>query len=115
MYGDDVPSSTWYRQDPSLPAEQRYYGGTPPEIIHMGAAWPNADFRLIEKNTEIAPGIHLIALVSDQPGRVTALVSLPSPHSRRHMETILFMLGLARLWKWLRRPGRYLKRCTSQA
>ena len=68
VYGDDVPSSTWYRRDPSLPAEQRYYRGTPPEIIHMGAAWPNANFWLIDKNTEIAPGVHLIALVSDQPG-----------------------------------------------
>lgn len=37
VYGDVVPSSTWYRQDPSLPAEQRYYGGTPPEIIHISS------------------------------------------------------------------------------
>lgn len=27
VYGDDQPSSTWYRKDPSLPAEQRYYSG----------------------------------------------------------------------------------------
>jgi 7,8-dihydropterin-6-yl-methyl-4-(beta-D-ribofuranosyl)aminobenzene 5'-phosphate synthase len=68
VYGDDVPSSTWYRKDPSLPAEQRYYGGTPPEIIHMGAAWPDANFRLIDTTIEIASGIYLIALVSDKPG-----------------------------------------------
>jgi 7,8-dihydropterin-6-yl-methyl-4-(beta-D-ribofuranosyl)aminobenzene 5'-phosphate synthase len=68
VYGDDPPSSTWYRKDPSLPVEQRYYGGAPPEIIHMGAAWPGANFHLIDKNTEIAPGIFLIALVSDKPG-----------------------------------------------
>lgn len=68
VYGDDVPSTTWYRKDPSLPAEQRYYGGTPPEIIHMGAAWPDANFRLIDKTIEIAPSIYLIALVSDKPG-----------------------------------------------
>ena len=68
VYGDDQPSSTWYRKDPSLPAEQRYYSGAPPEIIHMGEAWPDANFQLIDKNIEIVPGMYLIALVSDQPG-----------------------------------------------
>jgi 7,8-dihydropterin-6-yl-methyl-4-(beta-D-ribofuranosyl)aminobenzene 5'-phosphate synthase len=68
VYGDDPPSSTFYRKDASLPAEQRYYRGAPPEIIRMGAAWPDANFQLIDKNTEIAPGMYLIALVSDKPG-----------------------------------------------
>src|SRR5215472_785005 len=68
VYGDDQPSSTWYRKDESLPVEQRYYNGAPPEIIHMGAAWPGANFQLIDKNVEIAPGMYLTALVSDKPG-----------------------------------------------
>ena len=68
VYGDDEPSSTWYRRDESLPAEQRYYNGAPPEMIHMGAAWPGAHFQLIDKTTEVAPGIWVIALVSDKPG-----------------------------------------------
>jgi len=68
VYGDDQPSSTWYRKDPSLPTEQRYYRGAPPEIIHMGEAWPSANFQLIDKNIEIVPGMYLIALVSDKPG-----------------------------------------------
>jgi 7,8-dihydropterin-6-yl-methyl-4-(beta-D-ribofuranosyl)aminobenzene 5'-phosphate synthase len=68
VYGDEQPSSTWYRKDASVPPEQRYYGGDPPETIHMGAAWPGANFQLIDKNTEIAPNVHLIALVSDKPG-----------------------------------------------
>ena len=68
VYGDDQPSSTWYRKDPSLPAEQRYYSGAPPEIIHMGEAWPSANFQLIDKTIEIVPGMYLIALVSDTPG-----------------------------------------------
>jgi 7,8-dihydropterin-6-yl-methyl-4-(beta-D-ribofuranosyl)aminobenzene 5'-phosphate synthase len=68
VYGDDQPSSTWYRKDASLPAEQRYYNGAPPEIIHMGEAWSGANFQLIDKTTEIAPGVYLIALVSDKPG-----------------------------------------------
>ena len=67
IYGSDLPS-TFYRKDPSLPPEQRYYDGTPPEVMRFGSAWPGANFELIDKNTEIAPGIHLITLVSDKPG-----------------------------------------------
>jgi len=68
VYGDDQPSSTWYRKDPTLPAEQRYYSGVPPKIIHMGEAWPSANFHLIDKTIEIVQGMYLIALVSDKPG-----------------------------------------------
>ena len=67
VYGADLPSA-FYRKDASLPAEQRYYEGNPPEVMRFGSAWPGANFELIDKNTEIAPGIHLIALVSDKPG-----------------------------------------------
>lgn len=67
VYGADLPS-TFYRKDAALPPEQRYYDGAPPEVMRFGAAWPGANFQLIDKNTEIAPGIHLIALVSDKPG-----------------------------------------------
>jgi 7,8-dihydropterin-6-yl-methyl-4-(beta-D-ribofuranosyl)aminobenzene 5'-phosphate synthase len=34
----------------------------------FGSAWPNARFELIDQTTEIAPGITLIALISDAPG-----------------------------------------------
>jgi 7,8-dihydropterin-6-yl-methyl-4-(beta-D-ribofuranosyl)aminobenzene 5'-phosphate synthase len=67
VYGADLPS-TFYRKDASLPPEQRYYDGAPPAVMRFGAAWPGANFELIDKTTEIAPGIHLIALVSDKPG-----------------------------------------------
>lgn len=67
VYGSDLPS-TFYRKDPSLAAEERYYGGTPPDKMVFGTAWPNANITLIDKTTEILPGIHLIALVSDKPG-----------------------------------------------
>lgn len=67
VYGSDLPS-TFYRKDPSLPQEQRYYDGNPPEIMRFGSAWPAANFQLVDKNTEIAPDIHLITLVSDKPG-----------------------------------------------
>lgn len=67
VYGADLPSS-FYLKDSTLPSEQRYYGGAPPEIMRFGSAWPGADFQLVDKNTEIAPNIHLIAQVSDKPG-----------------------------------------------
>jgi 7,8-dihydropterin-6-yl-methyl-4-(beta-D-ribofuranosyl)aminobenzene 5'-phosphate synthase len=67
VYGADLPSS-FYRKDASLPQEQRYYDGTPPEVMRFGSAWPGANFQLVDKNIEIAPNIHLIALVSDKPG-----------------------------------------------
>ncbi len=66
VYGFSLPSS-FYRRDPSLAAEQRYYDGVPPSVMRFGSAWPRANFELIEKTTEIARGIHLIALVSDKP------------------------------------------------
>jgi 7,8-dihydropterin-6-yl-methyl-4-(beta-D-ribofuranosyl)aminobenzene 5'-phosphate synthase len=67
VFGADLPS-TFYRKDTTLPPEQRYYDGSPPEIMRFGSAWPGANFRLIDKNTDIAPNIHLITLVSDKPG-----------------------------------------------
>lgn len=67
IYGGDLPGA-FYRKDTTLPPEQRYYDGKPPEVMRFGAAWPGANFQLIDKTTEIALGIHLIALVSDKPG-----------------------------------------------
>src|ERR1700736_5914083 len=67
IYGSSLPSS-FYRKDENLPPEMRYYGGTPPQIMKFGAAWQGGNFELIDKTTEIAPGITLIALVSDAPG-----------------------------------------------
>jgi 7,8-dihydropterin-6-yl-methyl-4-(beta-D-ribofuranosyl)aminobenzene 5'-phosphate synthase len=37
-------------------------------VMRFGSAWPEANFQLVDKNIEIAPDIHLIALVSDKPG-----------------------------------------------
>jgi 7,8-dihydropterin-6-yl-methyl-4-(beta-D-ribofuranosyl)aminobenzene 5'-phosphate synthase len=67
VYGGDLPG-TFYRRDASLPLEQRYYGGAPPEILRFGSAWPAADFQLIDNSAEVMPGIHLITLVSTQAG-----------------------------------------------
>ena len=67
VYGADLPS-TFYRKDESLSAEQRYYDGKPPEVMRFGSAWPQANITLVDKTLEVAPGIHLISLVSDKTG-----------------------------------------------
>jgi 7,8-dihydropterin-6-yl-methyl-4-(beta-D-ribofuranosyl)aminobenzene 5'-phosphate synthase len=51
-----------------LPPEMRYYEGKPPEVMKFGTAWRGANIEPIDKTTEIAPDITLIALVSDAPG-----------------------------------------------
>ena len=67
VYGASLPSS-FYRKNESLPPEMRYYDGAPPPVITFGSAWPGANFELIDKSTEVAPGMTLIAQVSDAPG-----------------------------------------------
>ncbi|MFZ1093458.1 MAG: MBL fold metallo-hydrolase [Xanthobacteraceae bacterium] len=67
IYGSSIPSS-FYRKDGSLPPEMRYYDGRPPDILKLGRAWQDANIELIDKTAEIAPGITLIALVSETPG-----------------------------------------------
>ena len=67
VYGADLPS-TFYRKDASLSPEERYYDGAPPATMRFGAAWPEGNFELVDRTTQIAPGVHLISLVSDKPG-----------------------------------------------
>ena len=67
IYGSSLPSS-FYRKDDLLPPDMRYYDGKPPEVMKFGAAWTDARFDLIDQTTEIAPGITLLALISDAPG-----------------------------------------------
>ncbi|HRP88049.1 MAG TPA: MBL fold metallo-hydrolase [Gammaproteobacteria bacterium] len=67
VFGADLPSS-FYPKDPTLPAEQRYFDGEPPEVMRFGSAWPAADFELIDKDTEIATNVHVIAQVSQKTG-----------------------------------------------
>ena len=67
VFGSDLPS-TFYRKDESLPGEMRYYGGKPPETMKFGTAFPGANIQVIDKTTEVMPGITLIALISDAPG-----------------------------------------------
>jgi 7,8-dihydropterin-6-yl-methyl-4-(beta-D-ribofuranosyl)aminobenzene 5'-phosphate synthase len=67
IFGSDV-SSKFYRKDEALPSEKRYYGGAPPDVLKLGTVFPGANIQLIDKTTELVPGITLLALVSDVPG-----------------------------------------------
>ena len=58
----------FYRKDPSLPADMRYYGGHPPEILEAGTPWPGGNFVPISQKTEVAPGMFILAGVSTSPG-----------------------------------------------
>src|SRR5882672_3247407 len=58
----------FYRKDPSLPADMRYYGGHPPEILEAGTPWPGGNFTPVSQRTEVAPGIFIIPGVSTSPG-----------------------------------------------
>jgi 7,8-dihydropterin-6-yl-methyl-4-(beta-D-ribofuranosyl)aminobenzene 5'-phosphate synthase len=67
VFGASLPG-TFYRQDASLPDYMRYYNGKPPQMMTFGTPWPNANFILIDGVTEAAPGISVIATVSQTPG-----------------------------------------------
>lgn len=67
VFGASLPS-TFYRKHSTLPKDMRYFDGAPSDTLKFGAAWPNANFELVGTTRQIAPGIHVIALVSDKPG-----------------------------------------------
>jgi 7,8-dihydropterin-6-yl-methyl-4-(beta-D-ribofuranosyl)aminobenzene 5'-phosphate synthase len=67
VFGASLPG-TFYRQDASLPDYMRYYDGKPPQIMSFGTPWPSANFVLTDGVTEAAPGISVIATVSQTPG-----------------------------------------------
>jgi 7,8-dihydropterin-6-yl-methyl-4-(beta-D-ribofuranosyl)aminobenzene 5'-phosphate synthase len=67
VFGASLPG-TFYRQDASMPDYMRYYNGKPPQMMTFGTPWPSANFVLIDGVTEAAPGISVIATVSQTPG-----------------------------------------------
>jgi 7,8-dihydropterin-6-yl-methyl-4-(beta-D-ribofuranosyl)aminobenzene 5'-phosphate synthase len=58
----------FYRKDPSLPADMRYFGGHPPEILEAGTPWPRGNFTPVSQMTKVAPGIFILPGVSASPG-----------------------------------------------
>ena len=61
-------SNDFYRKDPSLPVEMRYYSGHPPEVLEGGTPWPGANFIPVSQKTEVVPGIFILTGVSTTPG-----------------------------------------------
>lgn len=61
VFGASLPG-TFYRQNPSLPPDMRYFDGKPPATLHFGTPWPQGKFTFITKTTEVAPGFYLIML-----------------------------------------------------
>jgi 7,8-dihydropterin-6-yl-methyl-4-(beta-D-ribofuranosyl)aminobenzene 5'-phosphate synthase len=58
----------FYRKDPSLPVDMRYYGGHPPEMLEAGTPWPGANFIPVNQRTEVAPGVFILSGISTSPG-----------------------------------------------
>lgn len=61
VFGAALPG-TFYRRNESLPADMRYFDGTPPETLRFGSAWPQGRFSWVTSTSEVAPGFHLILL-----------------------------------------------------
>jgi 7,8-dihydropterin-6-yl-methyl-4-(beta-D-ribofuranosyl)aminobenzene 5'-phosphate synthase len=62
------PGNDFYRKNPSLPPEMRYFGGHPPEILEAGTPWPGANFIPVSRRTEVAPGLFIVPGISTTPG-----------------------------------------------
>lgn len=67
MFGGLVPP-TLIKPVVSLPDRMRYYGGKYPDQIATGYPWSGGNFVLVDKMTEISPGIFLLLTVSKTPG-----------------------------------------------
>jgi 7,8-dihydropterin-6-yl-methyl-4-(beta-D-ribofuranosyl)aminobenzene 5'-phosphate synthase len=54
-------------RDESLPANLHYFGGKPPDRLPSGTPWPDGNFHIVTKTTEIMPGFFVLTQ-SDKPG-----------------------------------------------
>lgn len=52
----------------SLPERMRYYDGNYPDKIATGYPWSGGNFVLVDKLTEISPGIFVTSTISKTPG-----------------------------------------------
>ena len=53
---------------PSLPEHMRYYDGKYPDKIPTGYPWSGGNFVLVDKLTEVSPGIFIVFTISKTPG-----------------------------------------------
>lgn len=67
IFGGAVPP-TLIKPVASLPERMRYYDGRYPDKISTGYPWNGGNFVLVDKLTEISPGIFLTFTISKTPG-----------------------------------------------
>jgi len=65
--GMPVPAP-YFRPDAELPGKMRYFGGTQPEHLNSGKLYDTGNFVLVNKLTEVAPGIFVVPTVSQKKG-----------------------------------------------
>jgi len=82
VFGSALPPS-FYRTDPALPRNMRYFNGTPEAELRFGTAWPRAHFILIDTLTEVLPGVSIVATVSRTPGTLELRAVPRDPHTKR--------------------------------
>jgi 7,8-dihydropterin-6-yl-methyl-4-(beta-D-ribofuranosyl)aminobenzene 5'-phosphate synthase len=61
-------SSALIKPVASLPERMRYYDGKYPDKIPTGYPWSGGNFVLVDKLTEVSPGIFLVFTISKTPG-----------------------------------------------
>ena len=67
-FGGPPFPATFLRPDESLPAKMRYFGGTDPEHFAWGKLYDTGNFVLVDRLTEVSPGIFLMRTVSQKKG-----------------------------------------------
>jgi 7,8-dihydropterin-6-yl-methyl-4-(beta-D-ribofuranosyl)aminobenzene 5'-phosphate synthase len=65
--GAPIPK-TFFREDDSLPANMRYFGGAEPDHLTSGKLYDTGNFVLVNQLTEVSPGIFLVRTVSQKQG-----------------------------------------------
>ncbi len=67
IFGGAVPSML-IKPATALPERMRYYDGKYPDKIPTGYPWSGGNFQLVDKLTEISPGIFIVFTISKTPG-----------------------------------------------
>ncbi len=67
IFGGAVPPAL-IKPVTALPERMRYYDGKYPDKIPTGYPWSGGNFQLIDKLTEISPGIFIVFTISKTPG-----------------------------------------------
>ena len=65
--GSDFPKA-FLKDDDSLPANMKYFGGTTPEHFAWGKLYDTGNFVLVSQTMEVSPGISLVRTVSQKQG-----------------------------------------------